>query len=258
MSDFPDKFPLTIDDLKTSTAKSLAETEEKSLKSGILETDVTNGQDELEKFMDGVEKPEALHKASDNSEQSVDSFSDINLPDGENKRQASVTLARPNLPDKKADETELSAEKSGHRDSVGDKAETVADVGKVSAEEITEDIAASIEDGEAANDLEELLAEGFSVQRKEETPSCSEERAPKMSTPSTRQSTNEKEQGSEAVSEEVEDHKESRQSPALSVSVEGFITLLRTVDADVEVSFSPEALYRSAHCTSDIKKDIIK
>lgn len=43
-----------------------------------------------------------------------------------------------------------------------------------------------------------------------------------------------------------------------SVSVDGFLCLLQAVDADVEVSFSPETLYRSPRCSSDMRDEIIR
>ena len=43
-----------------------------------------------------------------------------------------------------------------------------------------------------------------------------------------------------------------------SVSVEGFLCLLQAVDADVEVSFSPETLYHSPSCSSDMREEIIR
>ena len=43
-----------------------------------------------------------------------------------------------------------------------------------------------------------------------------------------------------------------------SVDVDGFLALLQTVDADVEVSFSQEALYRSAQCSSDLRQEITR
>ena len=43
-----------------------------------------------------------------------------------------------------------------------------------------------------------------------------------------------------------------------SVDVDGFLALLQTIDADLEVSFSPEALYRSAHCSSDLRQEITR
>lgn len=43
-----------------------------------------------------------------------------------------------------------------------------------------------------------------------------------------------------------------------SVDVDGFLALLQTVDSDVEVSFSPEALYRSAQCSSDLRQEITR
>ena len=43
-----------------------------------------------------------------------------------------------------------------------------------------------------------------------------------------------------------------------SVGVDGFLALLQVVDADVEVSFSPEALYRSPRCSSDMHEEIVR
>lgn len=45
---------------------------------------------------------------------------------------------------------------------------------------------------------------------------------------------------------------------APSVSVDGFLCLLQAVDADVEVSFSPETLYHSPRCSSDMREEIIR
>lgn len=41
------------------------------------------------------------------------------------------------------------------------------------------------------------------------------------------------------------------------VSTDGFLAMLKAVDADVEVSFSPEALYRSPQCSSDLRHEIV-
>lgn len=49
---------------------------------------------------------------------------------------------------------------------------------------------------------------------------------------------------------------EEKRSP--SVSVDGFLCLLQAVDADVEVSFSPETLYHSPRCSSDMREEIIR
>ena len=45
---------------------------------------------------------------------------------------------------------------------------------------------------------------------------------------------------------------------APSVSVDGFLCLLQAVDVDVEVSFSPETLYHSPRCSSDMREEIIR
>lgn len=42
------------------------------------------------------------------------------------------------------------------------------------------------------------------------------------------------------------------------VSTDGFLAMLQAVDADVEVSFSPEALYRSPQCSSDLRHGIVR
>ena len=42
------------------------------------------------------------------------------------------------------------------------------------------------------------------------------------------------------------------------VSTDGFLAMLQAVDADVEVSFSPEALYRSPQCSSDLRHEIVR
>lgn len=42
------------------------------------------------------------------------------------------------------------------------------------------------------------------------------------------------------------------------VSTDGFLAMLQAVDADVEVSFSPEALYRSPQCSSDMRHEIVR
>ena len=43
-----------------------------------------------------------------------------------------------------------------------------------------------------------------------------------------------------------------------SVSIDGFLCLLQAVDADVEVSFSPETLYHSPSCSSDMREEIAR
>ena len=43
-----------------------------------------------------------------------------------------------------------------------------------------------------------------------------------------------------------------------SVSLDGFLCLLQAVDADVEVSFSPETLYHSPSCSTDMREEIIR
>ena len=43
-----------------------------------------------------------------------------------------------------------------------------------------------------------------------------------------------------------------------SVSVDGFLALLQAVDGDVEVSFSPEALYHSPQCSPDMREEIVR
>ena len=50
----------------------------------------------------------------------------------------------------------------------------------------------------------------------------------------------------------------SEEERAPSVSVDGFLCLLQAVDADVEVSFSPETLYHSPRCSSDMREEIIR
>ena len=49
---------------------------------------------------------------------------------------------------------------------------------------------------------------------------------------------------------------EEERSP--TVSVDGFLCLLQAVNADVEVSFSPETLYHSPRCSSDMRGEIIR
>ncbi|KAJ7357406.1 hypothetical protein OS493_024917 [Desmophyllum pertusum] len=43
-----------------------------------------------------------------------------------------------------------------------------------------------------------------------------------------------------------------------SVSVDGFLCLVQAVDVDVEVSFSPETLYHSPHCSSVTREEVIR
>lgn len=43
-----------------------------------------------------------------------------------------------------------------------------------------------------------------------------------------------------------------------TITEDGFMAILQAVDADVEVSFSPEALYRSPQCSSDMRDEIIR
>lgn len=49
---------------------------------------------------------------------------------------------------------------------------------------------------------------------------------------------------------------DDRKTPLVSSG--GFLAMLQAVDADVEVSFSPEALYRSPNCSSDTRHEIVR
>ena len=224
----------------------------------VVESDVVIPREsEAEKHAPPILAANELEQAEQSDDDESLDLSDLSLPDGNEPYVPSVLQGDRRLSREQAEERlgrkdpDVSAEPS--------KTNVVPETSKSFTEEISEEIVetAPLDDSEGHDDL--VHDEGSKILPKNDA-EISFSDSPKV------QDVRSDEDGKGKVTSknvlEPEAEKDERESllkdgssrtpqkaaedKKPSVDVDGFLALLQTVDADVEVSFSPEALYRSA------------
>lgn len=211
-----------------------------------------------ERIAEAPGTPQELHKVREQSddEESLD-LSDLSLPDGGDA--GGISYVPSQIEHKNVDEPQKDATLSGDLEfsASPSKPAVVQDNSKSFTEDISEHIPESVpsdNDSDADIPLHDKV--------KEKPPSSVE----KVTEKSERLHVSDNaEDGEDAGRDEVVgDVKTEVQAEMThveikpSVSLDGFLCLLQAVDADVEVSFSPETLYHSPSCSTDMREEIIR
>ncbi|XP_022806429.1 uncharacterized protein LOC111343504 [Stylophora pistillata] len=211
-----------------------------------------------ERIAEAPGTPQELHKVREQSddEESLD-LSDLSLPDG---GDAGGTFYVPSqIEHKNVNEPNKNATLSGDLEisaSVS-KPAVIPDYSKSFTEDISEDIPESV-----LSENERDAADVPVHEEKEKLPST----VAKVTEQSGRLDTSDNtKKGDDTDGDEVVDDVKTEVQAEMtheeikpSVSLDGFLCLLQAVDADVEVSFSPETLYHSPSCSSDMRAEITK
>lgn len=222
--------------------------------------EVDSGDAKSEKLKDDVpltpQESNKLKELSDEDDEESLDLSDLSLPDGDEKGLSYIpSQKKPSKQEKEnatvfRGDSEVSAGPSNPA--------AVPDAAKSVTEDISEDIPESVamEGDEDFSDVpvrdegkETLLSSGEQVVDQ-----------PKM-LDVVNPAKDEREEDLKEVLAKDEPEiptQKTEEERAPSVSVDGFLCLLQAVDADVEVSFSPEALYHSPRCSSDTQEEIIR
>lgn len=235
-----------------------------------IESDVViPRQSETEKHAPPILDANELEQAEQSDDDESLDLSDLSLPDGNEPYVPSVLQGDRRLSREQAEE------RSGHKDpdvsAEPSKPNIVPERSKSFTEEISEEIVetAPLDDSEGHDDL--VHDEGSKILPKNDA-EISFSDSPKAQ--DVRNDEDEKEKVTRENVLEPEAERDVRESllkdgsgrtpqkaeedKKPSVDVDGFLALLQTVDADVEVSFSPEALYRSAQCSLDLRQEITR
>ena len=197
-------------------------------------------------------------------------LSDVSLPDSNAEQYVPSVLQRANRRDSgdSAKTIDLAAEEEPNLKEVS-KPAIDPDIGVSVAEDISEDIPEAVASETNVEDNMLLLQETASQPGKlvsasdENNMAISEgvEKEEKMVSSKVLQRNEvaevEHNLSPKQDTEELELKKKDNRKTHL-VSTDGFLAMLQAVDADVEVSFSPEALYRSPHCSSDLRHEIVR
>ena len=226
-------------------------------KTGI---DLEDGKDEKpkDKVVLTLQQSNELEEQSDEDDEESLDLSDLSLPDGKKEGLPIIPLQKqPVRHEDKQGEANVF-----HRDSEVSGGTTnpvvVPDATKSITEDISEDIPESVAlDGdEELNDVP-VHDEGevrFTSSGGQAAEHPKEFEVSKDVNDEREEDKNEV-QAKDEMETPAQKKEEEKRSP---VSVDGFLCLLQAVDADVEVSFSPETLYRSPSCSSDMRDEIIR
>ena len=221
---------------------------------GVHSVDEKNEKDKVSLTLQQADKLE--ERSDEDDEESLD-LSDLSLPDG-NKE------GLPLIPSQKEPARHEDKQEEAFREDSGLSGATsnpvvVPDATKSITEDISEDIPESVAlDGDKDLDDVPVHDEG------EETLTSSGGQAaeqPKEIAEISKDVNDEREKDVNEVlaKDDMETSlQKTEEERAPSVSVDGFLCLLQAVDADVEVSFSPETLYHSPRCSSDMREEIIR
>lgn len=216
-------------------------------------TEVDSEDVKNEKLKDEVpltpQESNKLKELSDEDEEESLDLSDLSLPDGNEKEGLSYVPSQLS----KQEKENITAFRRDLEVSAGpSNPVAVPDATKSVTEDISEDIPESValEGEEDFNDVP-VHDEGSGEQVADQ---------PKMLDVDN----DVKDEGEEDVDEVLAEDEtgvpaqKTEEEKAPSVSVDGFLCLLQAVDADVEVSFSPEALYHSPRCSPDTREEITR
>ena len=216
-----------------------------------------DGKNEKDKVSLTLQQADKLEERSDEDDEESLDLSDLSLPDG-NKE------GLPLIPSQKEPARHEDKQEEAFREDSGLSGATsnpvvVPDATKSITEDISEDIPESVAlDGDKDLDDVPVHDEG------EETLTSSGGQAaeqPKEIAEISKDVNGEREKDINEVlaKDDMETPlPKTEEERAPSVSVDGFLCLLQAVDADVEVSFSPETLYHSPRCSSDMREEIIR
>ena len=216
-----------------------------------------DGKNEKDKVSLTLQQADKLEERSDEDDEESLDLSDLSLPDG-NKE------GLPLIPSQKEPARHEDKQEEAFREDSGLSGATsnpvvVPDATKSITEDISEDIPESVAlDGDKDLDDVPVHDEG------EETLTSSGGQAaeqPKEIAEISKDVNDEREKDINEVlaKDDMETPlPKTEEERAPSVSVDGFLCLLQAVDADVEVSFSPETLYHSPRCSSDMREEIIR
>ena len=204
-------------------------------------------------------------KLSDGDE-SLD-LSDLSLPDG--TEQYVPSAMQDQRRDSKNSDGERAKESGGREDldvlAGPSKPDVVPDATKSVTEEISEDIPESLalDDSEDHNEDVPVYNEGERTLRSNTENVSLQPKAldVRLDEEEKKDDTNEalrKDERENNADEEGTTVQKAKKEKKPSVSVDGFLALLQAVDADVEVSFSPEALYHSPQCSADMREEITR
>ena len=224
------------------------------------EIDSVDGKDEKQKDKVSLTLQQAnkLKEQSDEDDEESLDLSDLSLPDG--NKEGLPFIPSQKEPIRHEDKQEKANVFRGDSELSGGTSNPVVvpDATKSVTEDISEDIAESVasDRGEDLNDVpvhdegeETLTSSGGQVA----------EQPKDLQITKDVKNENEEDLNKVLAKDEMETplpKTEEERTP--SVSVDGFLCLLLAVDADVEVSFSPETLYHSPRCSSDMREEIIR
>ena len=224
-------------------------------KTGI---DLEDGKDEKpkDKVVLTLQQSNELEEQSDDDEESLD-LSDLSLPDG--KKEGLPIIPSQKQPVRHEDKQEEA--NVFHRDSEVAGGTTNPVVVPDATKSITEDISEDIPESVALDGDEELNDVPVHDERERFTSSGGQVAEHPKEFEVSKDVNDEREEDKNEVhaKDEMETPAQKKEEEKTTlVSVDGFLCLLQAVDADVEVSFSPETLYRSPRCSSDMRDEIIR
>ena len=222
--------------------------------------DLEDGKDEQpkDKVSRTLQQSNKLEEQSDEDDEESLDLSDLSLPDGTKE-------GLPFIPSQKEPVRHEDKQEEGNVFRRGSEVSSgtsnpvvIPDATKSVTEDISEDIPESV----ALNGDEDLNDVPVHNQSDETFPNSGGEVAkqPKEFEDSKDVDDQRKEDINEVqAKDEMEiPAQKTEEEKTPSVSVDGFLCLLQAVDADVEVSFSPETLYHSPRCSPDMRDEIVR
>ena len=196
-----------------------------------------------------------VEQSDEDDEESLD-LSDLSLPDG-NKEGLPFIPSQVEAVRHEDKREEATVFRGDSEVSVGTTNPVVVpDAAKSVTEDISEDIPESValDDDEDLNDVP-VRDEGKEILTNSGGQAAEQPKEGEINKDDER----EKDVNEVLAKDEMETPlSKTEEERAPSVSVDGFLCLLQAVDADVEVSFSPETLYHSPRCSSDMREEIIR
>ena len=257
-----------------------------SAKSGVISEDELRERLEIEPeeadtkdVRDDVHVQPALQESSElkdaelsDEEESLGDLSDLSLPDG-NEHYVPSALQNEYRRNSKHTEEEKVNDAREKQEALSGPSEpaVLPDTAKSITEDISEDIPESValEESEDNNELpvhderdNMLLSNAEKASKPEDVlGAMSSVDKTKMDSKEVLLEDEREKDSNELLPKdetEIPAQKKEEVQRKPSVGVNGFLALLQAVGADVEVSFSPEALYRSPQCSSDMCEEIVR
>lgn len=236
------------------------------------EADTRDVKDEVRVQPALQESSELKDAELSDEEESLGDLSDLSLPDG-NEHYVPSALQNENRRDSKHTEEEKFNDTREKQEVLSGPSEPA--VVPDSAKSITEDISEDIPESVALEESEDNGELPVHDERDNTLPNNAETASKPEDIPGAMSGVDKRKMDSNEVLPEDDREKDSSELPSKdeteipaqvneeeqkkpSVGVDEFLALLQVVDADVEVSFSPEALYRSPRCSSDMHEEIVR